>query len=180
VTVKSHGEATVGAFNPFLVSAIAAGQAAIGSTLPNLQAQLTAATAAVANLTATPPTLAAQLVDALSLVAAIQAAIVVGDPGVSGQLTALASLVASLTVEVGVLEAQVAAFAELTAGLSAFGVEAYTYNGPCSDFASELGSFTNGGFAGGSPGTQSYAVVLGATSPTVWATLSGALGVSGG
>lgn len=177
MTISPQGETTIAGFNPSLAGSLAASIETIGTTLPGLQAQLEAAVEAAASLTINPPTLAGQLESAVQMVIAITAAIAVGDPGVSGQLTALAVLIADLTVAVGSLEAQLAIFVELTAGISAFGVEAWTFEGRCDEFATQIAPFTDSGFAGGSAGTQSNVLVLGTTTPAVWATMKTVHGV---
>ena len=177
MTVKPQGQTTIAGFNPSLAGSLTASIDTIGTTLPGLQAQLAAAVQAAAQLTVNPPTLVGQLESAVQMVAAITAAIAVGGPGVSGQLVALGTLIADLTVAVGSLEAQLAIFVELTAGIGAFGVEAWTFEGRCDEFASQIAPFTDSGFAGGSAGTQSNVLVLGTTTPAVWATIKVVNGV---
>ncbi len=154
------GSATVGAWVPSL-------DATIVATLPDLQAQLAGAIALAAQLTVSPPTIAASLTFATDMVAAINAQITAGIvfPSLSAQLSAISSLVATITATVNLLLA-------FEAALGTAGVHGYAFSGQASALGPELTVATSGGFPGGGPTDNANALVLATTSPAAWAALS--------
>jgi hypothetical protein len=101
--------------------------AAMGVFLNNIQPQITAAVAASARLTVTPPSIATNLVLAEQIVAALQVSVTF--PGVDFQLAALADLIATLS-------GQIAAIAALQTALGV-SIDLWAYTGPASGVSLE-------------------------------------------
>ena len=135
----------------------------LASALPRIQAQLAAAIAASAQLTITPPTIAANISLCANLLAQLQAQAALGIqvPSATLQLNALATLIAALNIELGAL-----AF-----DLSAPGIHAYAYAGESQGLKNELPA----SFPGSAPISACNALVLATTVGATWAALGLAL-----
>ncbi len=149
------GSLSVGVIAPSVAGTIAV-------TLPHLIAQLDGLAAAVAQLNASPPTIAASLTFANDMVASITAAIALGVqvPTLSVQLAAIAAFVATLSAEVAVLLGYQAA-------LGSAGIHAYAFAGQ----ANGLGPAIPSTFPGGSPTDAVDALLLVTAIPASWAAL---------
>lgn len=139
---------------------------ALASALPRIQLQLDAALAAQAQLTITPPTIAANISAAATLLAGLQAAAALGVqvPSASLQLSILASLIAALNLELGALGFD----------LSAPGIHAYAFDGESQALAAELPD----SFPGGAPTTHANALVLVTTVGSTWVAMGAVLKTS--
>jgi hypothetical protein len=177
MTVTALGSLTVGQINPGLALAVASAQLSLNAQIPSIEAQLDGLATALAGLILTPPTLATQLVGAINLVTQVTLAITLGVPGVSFQLDAVVALIAELTATLGSLSAELSIIVGLADLLGMGGVDAYKFEGTCAQLSNQLGDFTNGGFAGGGPGSSGYAIVLTAGTPELWAALSEIFGL---
>jgi hypothetical protein len=176
VTVAYLGSLTLGQCVPTALAASAALDLAIGLSLPKLQARLEAALKAQAQLTLTPPTLAASLTAAAALAAALSVS--VGMPSIGIQLAALASLIAAIELEIGALQVQAAFGVAFAAMLGTAGIYCYTYTGRADQFGPQINSATLGGFPGGQPSDSAGAIVLAATIPAAKIALGAFAGVS--
>lgn len=169
MTVHHLGTLNLGEAAPTALAAQGALDATIGVALPDIQAKL----AGLLSVNVLPPTLAASLNTALQLVANIQAAIVVGVPPVDFQLAALADLIGSLQGQLAALQSQVAFSAALGVTLGAAGIHMYGYTGEAGSLGNEFQGQLSGGFPGGQPTDDTYAVMLAATTPAARAALQG-------
>ncbi len=149
------GSLSVGAIAPSV-------GATIGVSLPVLQAQLDGLAAAVVQLTAAPPTIAASLTLAQALVTNITAAISLGVqvPTLSVQLAAIASAVATISAEVAILLSYQVA-------LGSAGIHAYAFAGQ----ANALGPAIPSSFPGGGPTDAVNALLLVTAVPASWTAL---------
>lgn len=164
------GSITLGAAVPIAVTAQAAVDAAVGVSLPSVQAQIAGALAAQVALTVTPPSVQGQLDLALDMVAALQASISL--PVVSVQLAGLATLLASLNAQLASLNVQVAFSASLSVLLGTAGLHAYRYDG----LAGGLGEFQNV-VPGGNPSMPFTGLLVGATTPETLAAMQQVFGI---
>jgi hypothetical protein len=169
-TFAHVGTVTVGGAIPLALTAQAELDATLGVSLPEIQAKVDALIALTADLTLTPPTLAASLVNALALVAELQAAIALGVPSATLNLTAVAAALLDLQASLGTLTASAAFSASLAAYFGQAGVSVYRYDGTLT----QLPGAASGVVSGSTPGVG---VFLFATAGGTTAALEAVFGV---
>lgn len=162
------GSMSVGGAIPLAATAQAQLDASLGVLLAEMQAKLTGAIEAHAQLVITPPSLSAGFTAAMDLVANLQALIDLGLPSASINLEAALAVIAELRVKLGVLEAAASFAAELSGILASAGVYVWTYSG------------APGGLVPGwsGPGGNVWAVILAAGAGATQGALKATFGVS--
>jgi hypothetical protein len=150
-TATLLGSASVGTFMPTSLAGIAAAVAALELPLIDLQAQLTGALAAAANISIQPPS--------IDLAAAIEGAIQL--PGISIDVSIMASLAASLNLKIGDLELALSLLLALKLAFGTAGVYAWLLEGKVVRMGPDLSAQLSGGIPGlGDPNAEGFGVVL--------------------
>jgi hypothetical protein len=150
------GEKTVGGLVPTTLSVF-------GAYAANLNASLAASGNMKAALNVAPPTVAGTAKIAATLNGALQA--VVKGPSLGAAIKVNAAAIVSIN-------AQLAAIAGILAAFGEAGVFAYTYDGTCNTFGTDVQAELVGGLPGGSPTDHVNALVLVTSIPAAWLALS--------
>lgn len=164
------GVLNLGQAVPLAVTADAQITAVKTPTIAQLQARLAGIVQAMAAMTVTPPTAAANLEAAAAIVTALEASIVLGVPSVDFQIAALAK--AKLEIEVALGELDVS----LGININTPGVYLYRYTGRNDLIASGFYNALGTGLPGAAPDQHAEAWLLAAVSPGAQASLSVVLG----
>lgn len=165
MSARYLGSLTLASALPFAAQAQAKLDVAIGVSLPEIQAKIAGALEAQARLTATPPSLVANLQLAQDLVIAIQAAIAVGVPDVDFQLDFLAGVIAELQAQAASLEADAAFSASLLGLLGTAGVHMIAFTGNPATAGAELQSVIDSAGLGANAG--GILLIASATAPRI-------------
>lgn len=173
------GSVSLGDLQPALASASASIDTNATVALDAATAKLDGLIAAKAEVTANPPNLAGSLATLQQMLAGVQAAISLGVPEIdAGQMLAdLDVSIGEVMADIGDLQAALNASADISLALGAAGFAAWVYDGTAGNFASELGSETDGGILGGGSGQQINAIVIATPTPASWAALQEIFGL---
>ena len=168
------GGISIGAMCGGLSSGILDANLSLNLQLGSLEAQLSAAFALKASLTANPPSIAGSITLVTQLKASLEAYLTLGGfalPTVAIQ--AIADLVINIGALTAKITAQVSALASITAALGTTGVLVYKYTGTGNDIGSMFNASVGGGWPDGTePNLPSNALVLACTASVAAAGLS--------
>lgn len=150
MAISYAGSLTLGQAIPGAAGAQLALDAAVGATLPDVQARVDGL---LALSISPPPSLADLIASVTALLASLQGLLAAPLPDV----TATAAALADLQVTLGQLTAALSLSLSLGSQLAAAGIHYYVFAGQAGQLGGELGSLLSGGLPGGAGASESVA-----------------------